>query len=150
MTRWTDRHTIVPAVYLVLRKGDQILYLQRANTGYRDGYYSLPAGHLNGGESALTAMIREAQEEIGITIQPQDLRLVHLLHRMSEEAPYERFDLYFEAATWQGEPHNMEPHKCSDLRWAALDTPPAKTIPMVRKVLQRIAAGTVYSDHDFR
>lgn len=41
-----ERFKVVPAVYLVLRRGEGVLLLRRANTGYQDGKYSLIAGHL--------------------------------------------------------------------------------------------------------
>jgi 8-oxo-dGTP pyrophosphatase MutT (NUDIX family) len=39
------------AVHLLLIKNDQILLLRRFNTGWQDGFYSLPAGHVDAGES---------------------------------------------------------------------------------------------------
>jgi 8-oxo-dGTP diphosphatase len=46
------RHTIIPAVYLILKNSKgQVCLTRRFNTGYMDGHYSLPAGHLDGGES---------------------------------------------------------------------------------------------------
>ena len=34
------------AVYLILRKSDKILLMNRANTGWMDGHFSLPSGHM--------------------------------------------------------------------------------------------------------
>ena len=34
------------AVYLILRKADKILLMNRANTGWMDGHFSLPSGHM--------------------------------------------------------------------------------------------------------
>ena len=69
------------AVYLVLQSGNEVLLSKRFNTGYADGMYSLPAGHVDIGESAIQAMVREAKEEIDITILPEDLVLKKILHR---------------------------------------------------------------------
>lgn len=147
MTHWTERHTVLLAVYLVLRrpKDGQVLLLRRAYTGYMDGKLSMPSGHADGKESAEAAMVREAKEEVGVTVKPSDLRLVHTMHRMAEEGDHEYIDLFFESTSWQGEPTNMEPHKCSELLWADLRNLPADMVPVVRHALTHIAAGQSYS-----
>ena len=42
----------------------QILLSKRKNTGYKDGEYELPGGHLEENEDLYEAMIREAKEEL--------------------------------------------------------------------------------------
>lgn len=54
------------AVYGILRDRQRLLLIRRTGTGYRDGQLSLPAGHLNGGEDAVTGLVRELQEELTI------------------------------------------------------------------------------------
>lgn len=144
----TNRFKVIPAVYLVLRKDNEVLLLQRANTGYQDGKYSLVAGHLDGDELATHGMAREALEEAGITIQPSDLMLVHTAHRLGRDEPgQERIDLFFEARQWSGTVTNIEPQKCSDLSWFTMDALPANMIPLVRHVLQHINVGERYSEY---
>jgi 8-oxo-dGTP pyrophosphatase MutT (NUDIX family) len=72
MTQPSRLHAIV-AVHLFLVRGDEILLLRRFNTGYEDGNYSVTAGHLDGGEPVLAAMLREAREEAGIELA----RIIH-------------------------------------------------------------------------
>lgn len=81
------RFKLIPAVYLFLRKDNKVLLLKRANTGYQDGKYSVPAGHLDGDEVATKAMVREAQEEVGVVVDPKDMKLVHVCHRLSRGEP---------------------------------------------------------------
>ncbi len=45
-----DRFKLIPAVFLLLIKNNRILLSQRYQTGYRDGFYSVPGGHLEGRE----------------------------------------------------------------------------------------------------
>jgi 8-oxo-dGTP diphosphatase len=149
MPHWSERHRIVPAVYLVLRRNGKVLCARRFNTGYRDGNYSLPAGHVDGNESAATAMVREAAEEVGVVMSAANLKLVHVMHRRVEEGDYEYVDFYFEPSAWTGEPSIKEPDKCDDLRWCALDGLPENTVPVVRQALQHIASGVMYSDANF-
>ena len=54
----TTRFTLRSAVYLLLIKENQILLLRRFNTGWQDGKYSVPAGHLDGGETVKQAMVQ--------------------------------------------------------------------------------------------
>lgn len=139
---------LIPAVYLVLRRDNEVLLLRRANTGYQDGNYSVVAGHLDGDEVATQGLIREAKEEAGITVDPQHITLVHTAHRLSRNQPgNERLDLFFEVRDWQGEVTNMEPHKCDDLSWFSLDKLPANMIPFVRRVLTDISNGVYYSEY---
>lgn len=71
-----ERFKLIGAVHLFLIRNQQVLLLRRFNTGYEDGNYSVPAGHLDGGEQIKTAAIREAKEECGIRIAPEDLEVV--------------------------------------------------------------------------
>ena len=83
----------VPAVYLMPVKDNKILLLERTNTGYKDGQYSLIAGHKEEDEKATDAMLREAKEEAGIDIKSEDLDFVHIMHRLKEDKTDERIDL---------------------------------------------------------
>jgi len=152
------RHNVIPAVYVVFRdkSGKKLLLIRRYNTGYRDGWYSLPAGHVGGadergGEPAIMAAVREAKEEVGVDISPKDLRLVHTMHRLSNDPePHERIDLCFETTSWHGELINAEPNKCDELRWVLLDDLPDNVIPEVRHMLQQaLLEHRPYSDFNF-
>lgn len=87
-----EKFKIISAVHLLLIRDGKILLLRRMNTGFYDGSYSVIAGHLDGGETATSAMIREAKEESGITINSKSLKMVHVMHRKSSE---ERVDFFF-------------------------------------------------------
>lgn len=139
-----ERFKIIPTVYLVLRKGDEILIARRHNTGFHDGEYSFPAGHLDGNEAASTAMMREAKEEIGIILDSQYLNLIHVMHR--KEPNEERINLFFTAKKWNGEPAIMEPDKCDDLNWFRLDNLPENIIPYIRRVIKCLEENKFYSE----
>ncbi|UFJ61485.1 NUDIX hydrolase [Brevibacillus sedimenti] len=130
--------TMPVAVHLFLRRGNELLLLRRFNTGYEDGNYSVPAGHLDGGEEVKAAAIREAKEECGIDIDPADLDVVGVMHRKSTD---ERIDFFLTASTWSGEIVNAEPDKCDELRWCDMDDLPANVIPYVRQAIHNYRAG---------
>lgn len=128
------RFTLPCAVHLfLLRNGDEVLLLRRANTGYEDGSHSVVAGHLDGGEEVVAAAIREAREEAGITLDPADLTVVGVMHRRADDG--ERIDFFLTATRWRGAVTNAEPHKCDELAWFPLDALPANVIPYVRRAL---------------
>ena len=141
-----ERFKIVPSVYLVLMKNDKILLSRRYNTGYFDGYYSFPAGHLDGNETLKQAMVREAKEEIGIALDPTDLELVHTMNRKIPDN--ERVDFFFTTKKWQGELKIMESDKCDDLSWFETDNLPQDIIPYIRQAIDSFLDNIIYSERE--
>jgi 8-oxo-dGTP diphosphatase len=139
-----ERFTLKSAVHLFLIKDDKVLLLRRSNTGYEDGNYSVPAGHLDGNESVTSAMIREAKEEACIVLNPQDLKMAHVMHRTKDDG--ERIDFFFSSSKWQGEPKIGEPRKCDDLSWFHSGSLPDNVIPYVRFALEQSNKGVVFSE----
>ena len=121
------------AVHLLLIREGKILLLRRFNTGYEDGNYSVVAGHLDGNEDVKSAMIREAKEEAGIDIKPNNIQIVGVIHRKSEG---ERIDFFLIANSWNNEIVNMEPEKCDDLSWFEIDNLPFNIIPYVKRAIE--------------
>ena len=121
------------AVYLVLQRDQRVLMMLRQNTGYMDGMWDLPAGHVDAGEPATLALVREAREEVGVDIAPDALRFLHVTHRNHGTLAY--FGLYFEATQWSGEPAIMEPEKCGALEWMSPVALPENTVPFTRDML---------------
>ena len=119
-------------VHLFFFREDQVLLLRRFSTGYRDGEYSVPAGHLDGGETVIRAAAREAQEEVGVQIEADDMIFSSVMHRTEDD---ERVDFFVRVRKWQGEPFNAEPDKCDDLRWVDVNKLPVNTVPYVRRAL---------------
>ena len=130
-------------VHLLFFRGNQILLLRRFNTGFEDGNYSVPAGHMNGGETVRMAAQREALEEIGVKIDLEDIVFASVMHRKSDD---ERIDFFLHIKTWEGEPFNAELDKCDELRWCALDALPENIIPYVRQAFQNFRDGVVFEE----
>lgn len=123
-------------VHVFLRRGDEVLLLRRYMTGYEDGSYSVPAGHLDGGETVLEAAVRETREECAVDIDGP--AVVGTMHRHHGDG--ERIDFFVRVERWRGEIRNAEPHKCDDLRFAPLRDLPPNVVPYVRAALEASAA----------
>lgn len=137
------RHKLTGDVHLLLLNADgQILFGRRQNTGYEDGAYHLPSGHLEAGEPVIAALIREAKEEVGVTLAPEHVEFSHVMHNSSSGG---RVAFFFTVRQWEGTPENREPEKCSELRWFPLDTLPDHLIDYCRAALTHIAAGEPFS-----
>jgi len=139
-----ESFTVVPAAYVILRRGDHVLLQLREGTGYMDGHWAAAAaGHVEAGESVVQAAQREAREELGITIEPEALQPLTAMHRSNggERPVDQRVDFFFSCTTWTGEPLVMEPEKAAGLRWFPLDGLPDAVVPHERYVLQRLAVG---------
>ena len=141
-----ERFTSRVAVYLVLIKNNQILLNLRKNTGFADGLYGLASGHLEDGETIRQAMIREAEEETGIIINPDDLKLVHVAQHKSNN---HYVDFYFQCDSYAKEPVNCEPEKCGDVRFFPLNKLPDNFCGNVRQALEYIKHGSYYSEYGF-
>jgi 8-oxo-dGTP pyrophosphatase MutT (NUDIX family) len=140
---------VLLAAYVLLKKDDKVLLLKRSNTGYRDGFYTLPAGHAEGKEPVINAAIREAKEEAGVRVKPEDLRLIHTQHRVGEGSYHERINLYFEASRWQGTPLLGEPDKSSELLWADPAELPGKLVPELRYFFEGYSKNQPYGHFGF-
>ena len=134
-------------VHLFFFRDDKILLLRRFNTGYRDGEYSVPAGHLDGNETVRTAAAREAAEEVGVQIEKNDIFFSSVMHRNEGD---ERVDFFLHVRAWRGEPVNNEPNKCDDLHWEDVDSLPRNTIPYVRRAIQNHLEGIHFDEFGWK
>ncbi len=142
------RNKAVPAVYVVFEKDGKILIARRCNTGYQDGRYHLPSGHIEESELPTKAAAREAKEEVGVDIDPADLEMMLASYRPKHDETGDRVDYFFRTRKWTGELHIAEPDKCDDLQWVAWNNLPENMTPNVRASLQAIAKGIRYQELD--
>lgn len=75
-----NRFGLSVSVFVIITRGHEVLLLRRSNTGWKDNFYSLPAGGHDGGETLAESASRELREETGLCAEPTGLRLAHLLH----------------------------------------------------------------------
>lgn len=132
------------AVHIFFLRENEVLLARRHQTGYEDGNYSVVAGHLEAGETLTQAAIREANEEAGVILRPQDLEMAGVMHRRAGD---ERVDFFMVARTWEGSISNREPEKCSELGWFSLEALPANLIPYVRQALSNYFEGKWFQEY---
>src|SRR5687767_3119763 len=121
-----DRFVARSAVFVALRNNQgEILLHRRCNTGYMDGWYDLPSGHVERGETLLQSAVRELQEETGAAAKEADLKLWHINQFSAGGLDY--YNFFFVADIWQGDPAIMEADKCDDMQFFPLDKLPRLT-----------------------
>lgn len=138
-----ERLKLKIAVYIFLIKENNILLGRRFNTGWQDGNYGLPSGHLENDESLIDALIRETKEEIGVDIQPKDMEFKHVMHRRSIYV-----DFFFATKQWSGEPQIMEKDKCDDIQWFPLGKLPENIVPSVKFAIENYQKNINFSEFE--
>lgn len=136
-----ERHSFKVAAFVLLLRNQETFLLRRANTGWADGMWTIPSGHVEKGESVIEAALKEVREEAGVTIKKEDLTFVHA-HAV--EDAYINF--YFTATKWEGEACLAEEEKCSEVMWVSLDAIPEDTIMQVRSLIKNMQEGTYFSE----
>lgn len=59
----------------IVCKNEILLFQRDKNSKVFPGFWSIPGGHIDFGEDALTACIREIKEETGLVVTPVDVKL---------------------------------------------------------------------------
>ena len=126
-------------VHTMVMRGDTLLLLRRARTGYLDGWYALPGGHLQRGEGIVECAIRELHEESGIRIESAQLQPVAALPYRSDDQ--QGIDFIMKCTAFDGEPHLAEPDRFDDIGWWDVDSLPAQTVPYVASALALVRRG---------
>ena len=146
------RFQVIPAAYLLLMRGsgdelEVLLQLRGPGTGYMPRHWaSGAAGHVEQGESVFVAAAREATEELGITVDPDDISPLCAVQRTlpgCEDPVEQRADYFLATRHWTGEPMVQEPAKAVELRWCRPAALPEPMVPHERVVLGLLAEGTV-------
>lgn len=131
-----ERFVLSVSVFVIVRSGEKVLLLRRANTGWKDGFYSLPAGGHDGNETLTAAAVRELKEETSLHAEVGDMKLVHLLHCNTGDSGGEWIGAFFEAQKWAGEPTLVENEKHDQLGWHSIYDLPSNTIPYTRQGIE--------------
>lgn len=114
----------------------KILLMRRISQRWMGGKLQIPGGHVDQDESPLGAALREANEELGISIDSDDIR--HISTAVVKDDQTEYFALQFQLI----KPRNYtfriaEREKCSELVWAELHQLPDDTIDLFKVVIEQ-------------
>lgn len=139
------RHVGVGCAAIIIRDG-KFLMIKRAGT-HGPGTWSVPGGWQEIGETFEQATRREVSEEVGCEIT--NVRFAAVTNNYFPEEDVHSISI-FSIADWvSGEPQNLEPEKCEELRWVDFETLPtplftpwnellkSQFIPYIKQELQR-------------
>ena len=140
-----EKERFLAAVYLIIKnKAGKILLQRRQGTKLWPGFLALPAGHIDEGENAIDAVIREAREELSIEITEDDIVDSFVVNRRNKSLkPY--FDVYFEIASYRGQITINEPEKCSELKWCDINNLPNDMVDFEIEALEKRKKGIMFS-----
>ena len=140
-----EKEKFLSAVYMIIKneKGE-ILLQRRQGTKLWPGFLALPAGHIDEGENAIDAVIREAKEELSITIREEDIVDSFVVNRRNKSLkPY--FDVYFEISSYEGTITINEPDKCSELKWCDINDLPNDMVDFEIEAIRNRQKGVMFS-----
>lgn len=131
--------------WAVLQRADgHILLARRSGVSYGNGLWGLPGGHVEDFETLPEAAAREAQEEVGVRLDPAALVSLGLTRYVDTSGgePVRGLDAFYLAVSWQGEAQPLS--ECSEVGWFALHDLPPDALPwlgtvMTKHLLERVA-----------
>ena len=143
-----EKEKFLAAVYLLIMDGNNRILLQRRRgTKLWPGFLALPAGHIDEGENAIDAAIREAKEELNIDVRVCDIGDCFVANRRNKSLqPY--FDVYFEIAHYSGDISINEPDRCSELVWCDMNHLPEDMVDFQVDAIKNRQRGIVFSVFD--
>ncbi|HWP59999.1 MAG TPA: NUDIX domain-containing protein [Candidatus Acidoferrales bacterium] len=105
---------MLDAVIAVITRGDRVLLIRRAATIRGGGLWAPVSGEVEPGESQEAAVVREAMEEVGLTVRP----VRKVWENVSTRGT---FRLHWWIAEYVGGELELNPAEVSDARWLTVD-----------------------------
>ncbi|MDX3072743.1 NUDIX domain-containing protein [Streptomyces sp. NPDC088354] len=136
---------VVGAHLYLERDGQVLLGLRHPDSRFAPLQHHFLAGHCEQ-ESAVACLVREAREEAGLVIDPDDVEFAHAVHMLHMPGTRPRLQLVFRARQWKGEPQLLEPDKCVSWDWWPADRLPDSTVPYTRAAIDGILHGRPYTE----
>lgn len=137
---WRLTRGMTLGVQGVIRRGDEVLLIRH---GYRPGWH-FPGGGVEWGETLLTALGREVEEETGVVVRGEPR--LHGMFANFQTMPSDHVAVYLieDWAQPQVPPGNME---IAEQGFFPLASPPAGITPGTRRRLAEIVGGEPVGQH---
>lgn len=91
---------------------DRVLMVRRGPLrAWAPDAWDVPGGHIEQGESEHEALVREADEELGVRLRPSSFELAGRLLGPNYDCAFYR------VREWSGAPYNAAPEEHSELAW---------------------------------
>lgn len=110
MMNETKRPKVTAAA--IIEQNGKILLVKRGTEPFR-GYWAIPGGHVDFGETAEQAVAREAKEETGLDIKP---RFFRYFDEIFEDVNFHAVVLVFSCTTFSGKTE-FDGKEIADLKW---------------------------------
>jgi 8-oxo-dGTP diphosphatase len=138
-----SNHIKIGCEAYIERKG--VLLLGKRGNVYGKGTWALPGGHVEYMERADATLIRELNEEMGITVTPRDLVLLAVTDDLTPDTGTHYLHLTFRVDIGDQQPALCEPEACGEWRWFPLNQLPEALFPPHQKIFATIASGDHYA-----
>jgi 8-oxo-dGTP diphosphatase len=127
---------IAVAAGVLMDANERVLIAQRPAGKHMAGYWEFPGGKISSGETAVAALVRELQEELGV----QTRYARHLLC-FEHIYPDRLVQLHvWKVFSWDGEPHGCEDQS---LRWVKVDElDQAGLLPADELIIESLSKGS--------
>jgi 8-oxo-dGTP diphosphatase len=132
----SNKVTWVVAAALIDTAGQTLVQKRAANRSMA-GLWEFPGGKIEAGERPEDALVRELREELGITVQPDDLTPLSFASAPLGERHL--LLLLYVCRNWKGEPAPLD---AEAVQWSDIDTlqslkmPPAD-VPLVKALMMQ-------------
>ncbi len=111
-------HNIAAAVAVILKYDDKILFTVR-NVDPDKGKWDLPGGFIDPNENAQEAACREIKEELGLNLNPADLKFITTSpnNYLYKNVPYRTMDIFFECELQSDQINITAEDEIKELLW---------------------------------
>lgn len=143
-----ERFKVFGCVLSLILQDNKILMILRKNKPDA-GNYNLVGGRMEEGETVKQAIIREIKEEVGLSVQDKDIKVVSTLHRLCDNKKWNSIEFVVVINSFNGVPENLEPEFCEKLDWIDINNLPENISPYARTAIENYKNQIPFSEIDY-